>query len=82
MAEAMSAKCPVLTYKVNPDNILKNTGFCAEGNNKKLHLLFDKLLKNKKIRTTFGENGYKYIKENHQKDIIITKITKLLTKSE
>ncbi len=78
MAEAMATKCPVLSYKVNPDNILKNAGFCANGNIEKFYTSFKKLLENKKLRNKFGTNGYNYIKENHRTNIIIEKIIKLL----
>jgi len=79
MAEAMAAKCPVLSYTVNPDNILEGAGFCAARNTENFHSSFEKLLKSSKLRITLGTNGYNYIRKEHRKDIIIEKLTKILS---
>ena len=80
MAEAMQAKCPILSYNVNPDNILYKfeCGFCAEKNIEKFYSDFEKLLKNTEICKTFGKNGANYIAENHRKEQIIDSFKKLL----
>jgi glycosyltransferase involved in cell wall biosynthesis len=81
MAEAMIHKCAVLSYNVNPDNILNEyqCGFCANKNLNKFYSDFEDLLNNYELRQQFGENGAKYICENHQKDVIIESFKKLLS---
>ncbi len=78
MAEAMANKCPVLSYNVNPDNILKNAGFCANGSIEKFYKYFDEFLQNSKQRKEFGKNGYKYLKNNHNTSLIIDKFIKVI----
>ena len=80
MAEAMMAKCSILSYNVNPDNILNNyeCGFCANKNIKKFNSHFEKLNANNNLREKFGQNGANYIKENHQESNIISKFKILL----
>ena len=80
MAEAMQAECPILSYNVNPDNILNKyrCGFCADKNINKFYEDFEKLLKNPELSQETGKNGAKYIAENHQKNQIINNFKKLL----
>jgi len=80
MAEAVQAECAVLTYAVNPDNILNehNFGFCAENNIEKFYSGFEKLTENSELRKELGINGKKYIKEYHGKEKIIADFKKLL----
>lgn len=80
MAEAMAANCPILSYNVNPDNILHkfNFGFCVEKNTNKFWASFEKLRENSDLRKKMGENGSKYIKDFHQKEQIINIFKTLL----
>ena len=80
MAEAMQAKCPVLSYNVNPDNILNKfrCGYCAEKKIDDFYTYFDKFLKNPEIYREFGENGAKYIANHHEQNQIIDIFKKLL----
>ena len=73
MAEAMQAECPVLTYNVNPDNILHKfkSGYCADSEINKFYTDFETLNTDLPHRSELGKNGANYIKENHQKDVII-----------
>lgn len=79
MAEAMTAECPVLSYNVNPDDILNKykCGFCADKNINKFYNYFEKLNNDFELRKQFGQNGANYIKENHQKEQIIDNFKKL-----
>ena len=80
MAEAMIAKCPILSYNVNPDDILNKDkcGFCADKDIKRLHADFEILINDSELRMQLGKNGLNYIKENHQKNKIIDEFKKLL----
>ncbi len=80
MAEAMIAECPILSYNVNPDNILNDykCGFCSDKNIDELYTDFEKLNNDSELRKQFGKNGVKYIRENHQKEQIIKKFISLL----
>lgn len=80
MAEALLAKCPVLSFKVNPDNLLNNydCGYCADGNMERFNILFEELLNDSVLRKKMGENGAKYIIENHASESIIAEFKALL----
>ncbi|NOZ35167.1 MAG: glycosyltransferase family 4 protein [Chlorobi bacterium] len=80
MAEAMIAECPILSYNVNPDNILNDykCGFCTDKNIDKFYVDFEKLNSDFELRKQFGKNGLKYIRDNHQKEQIIKKFISLL----
>ena len=82
MAEAMQAECAVLTYAVNPDNILNeyNFGFCAGKNIDKFYRDFEKLLENSELRKEFGINGKKYIAEHHKKSRVVNDFKNILLK--
>jgi glycosyltransferase involved in cell wall biosynthesis len=75
MVESYLNKTPVVSTKVSGANdiIINNeTGFICELNDKKC--LVDKclkLLKNEKLAKSFGEKGYKYVKEKFNKDKLI-----------
>ncbi len=80
MAEAMQAGCPIISYNVNPDNILTKyeCGFCADKKIEQLFSDFEKLNHNPKLRKFLGQNAAQYIYENHQKEMIIKEFKKLL----
>ena len=70
--QAMQGKTPIISLNVNPDNFIDeyNCGiFC----NNNFDLLIEKtkeLLQNKNELRTKGENAFKYLKENHDINII------------
>ncbi|MCF6366605.1 MAG: glycosyltransferase [Bacteroidales bacterium] len=80
MAEAMINECPILSYNVNPDEILNKykSGFCAGKNLEMFYSYFEKLNANSDLRKQYGKNGAEYIKINHQKNIIIEEFKMLL----
>ena len=80
MAEAMMQECAILSYNVNPDNILNKykCGFCTDKNINTFYTNFEKLNNNFELRKSFGINGAKYILENHKKDVIINTFKNLL----
>lgn len=80
MAEAMQAKCTVLSYSVNPDNIINehNFGFCSDRNIEKFYSDFEKLNFDDNLRKTFGKNAVKYIIDKHNVKFIIEKFKQLL----
>jgi len=80
MAEAMANAVPVLSYKVNPDNIFERykIGYCAEGNKKKFFEQFEKMNNNKLLAEKMGNNGRIYIEKNHNKNKIVKKLAKIL----
>jgi glycosyltransferase involved in cell wall biosynthesis len=84
MAEAMQAACPVLSYKVNPDNILNDykCGFYAGGNLKKFFSDFDTLNTNPELRKMSGENGSIYIEKHHKFETNVHRFAKLLNSYE
>lgn len=83
MAEAMIAKCPILSFNVSPDKILEeyNCGLNANNRLEDFYLFFKNLNSNAELRTVLGENGANYIKENHQKNIITSKFKDLLNQA-
>ena len=80
MAEAMANKCAVLSYNVNPDNILLRykCGLFAKGDKKLFFQQFEELINNKILSQRFGNNGIFYIEKNHQSKLIIKKFTEVL----
>lgn len=80
MAEAMMAKCAILSFNVNPDNILQehNCGLFSEKDINKFSENFEKLIKNENLCKELGANGAEYIKKNHKKSMIIKQFEKLL----
>ena len=79
MAEAFANNCPVLSLKVNPDNIFteQNVGLCAEDDKNKFFLHFKELLIDDNLKNTLTRNAINYIKKNHDKNIIIQNFIKL-----
>ncbi|NPA45214.1 MAG: glycosyltransferase family 4 protein [Chlorobi bacterium] len=82
MAEAMIQECPILSYNVNPDNILEDykCGLCANKNSNLFFKQFDNLLNNDELRKTLGQNGRNYIKNEHGKNKIINTFKSLFDK--
>ena len=80
MAEAMQAECALLSYNVNPDNILNKYefGFCAEKNIDKFYAYFENLLENSELRKELGKNGKNHIAEYHQEKEIINVFKNLM----
>lgn len=79
MAEAMSHACPILSYKVNSDNIFEKyeIGLCAYGDVDKFYTDFQQLNSKVELMQKFGLNGLNYIKENHRKDVIMKKFIEI-----
>ena len=76
--EAWRNKTPIVSFGVDPDNTLKNyrTGFYSEtfeGMIRKIKLL----LNDKKTWKQFSENGYKYVKQNHNIEKIMKEYKEL-----
>lgn len=67
MMEAMAAKCPILSYKVNPDNIINEykLGYCADGDMGKMNEFFDEMRNNTELLNDLGDNSIKYLIQNH-----------------
>ena len=84
MAEAMINDCSILSYNVNPDNILENykCGLCANNDLDLFFSQFDTLLNNFELRKTFGQNGRNYIKKEHDKNKIINTFKSLFDKTQ
>ncbi len=80
LAEASQAECSILSFSVNPDNIINKYkfGFCAENDIEKFYSFFEKLISDDNLRKTFGKNAAKYILENHNSDKITEELKKLL----
>ena len=81
MAEAMQSRCPVLSYNVNPDNILHDHqfGLCAEKDMDKFYQDFEVLNSNEELRGEKGVNGMEYINTFHDKETIINQFKELLS---
>jgi glycosyltransferase involved in cell wall biosynthesis len=80
MLEAMLSKCPILSYKVNNDDIFGKfeIGLWANGNPEKLYSDFQRLIQDSELRKKLGQNGFDYLKQNHDKQQIINEFTKLI----
>ncbi len=80
MAEAIAGGCPVLSYNVNPDNIITtyNFGFCANNEIKNFYESFETLINNKKQCLEMAKNGQVYLQKNHNKNLVIEQFSKLL----
>lgn len=80
MAEAMMANCAILSYKVNPDNILTkyNCGLYSNGNIELFQSNLKTLLEEQSLCRKLGNNGAEYINNKHQEGKIINKFKDLL----
>jgi glycosyltransferase involved in cell wall biosynthesis len=67
MAEAMQSQCAVLSYNVNPDNILNdyNCGICADGDVNRFFEAFEYLNSNRDAAHNLGQNAADYIRNHH-----------------
>lgn len=75
---AWSHRTPVISLKVNPDNILEKhkMGFCS-GTMTQIIKDAKLLLKDNVLRKEMGRNGYEYVKKKHDSDMIIRQYIKL-----
>lgn len=73
MMEAMEASCPILSYEVNPENMinLHGLGYCANGSKEDFYYYFERLLRDENAAHKMGKNGLKYITKNHRADIVL-----------
>jgi glycosyltransferase involved in cell wall biosynthesis len=78
--QAGNGKTPVLSLNVNPDNFINeyNCGFFCENDFDKLVGYTKILIDNKKVWEEKSENIYKYIKENHDIQINVEQLTKMI----
>ena len=80
MMEAMSERCPVLSLNVNPDNIIGryNLGICADGDNERYAAEIDILRKDAAKCREYGNNGYEYLKSEHEAVSITAKLFEIV----
>lgn len=73
---------PIVSYKVNPDNFIteNNLGYCADGDLIKMIEQIKKILLDKNDWKVKSENAYRYVKENHDIDIVGKQWKKLIYK--
>jgi len=80
MLEAIANYCPILSYKVNNDNIFsdKKIGLCADANIDNFYNFFNILNDNFYLSPNFVENCIFYINKNHSIISILENFIKLL----
>jgi len=76
MLEALAHKCALLS-SVNPDGLTKKFGYLTRKDNFDKGLLW--LLENDRWKI-FGENGYKYVNQNHSLERIFKRLCSFLEK--
>lgn len=78
--QAAQAKTPIVSLNVNPDDFLNkyNCGIFCANNFEKMYLETKNLIQNKKETETKGENAFKYLKENHDINIIGKKFENII----
>ena len=66
--QAAKNKTPIISFKVNPDNILDKhqLGFCAQGKKQQLTRLLSKILSNKQLYQQCANHAYQYATTYHQ----------------
>jgi glycosyltransferase involved in cell wall biosynthesis len=74
MLEALAHKCAILS-SVNPDGLTERFGYWVKKDNFSEGLRW--LLENSRWRT-LGEEGYKYVKANHNIEKVISELVHLL----
>jgi glycosyltransferase involved in cell wall biosynthesis len=74
MLEALAHKCAILS-SVNPDRLTERFGYWARGNDFAEGLRW--LLENNRWEK-LGTKGYKYVRENHNLEVIINRLVNLL----
>jgi glycosyltransferase involved in cell wall biosynthesis len=75
--EALAHKCAILS-SVNPDGLTERFGYWVKKDNFSEGLRW--LLENNRWRT-LGEEGYKYVKANHNIEKVISELVHLLKRS-
>lgn len=60
-------RVPIISYKINPDNIIGRfrIGYCANGDLKQLEKHLRRVLTNERLRLRLGFNVYNYVRDNH-----------------
>ena len=81
MMEAMEYSCPILSLKVNPDNIIDEykLGFCAHDDIDKFYEYFYQLNSDNHLRKKMSTNAQEYLKINHGTEIILKKTIELVS---
>ncbi len=81
MMEAMAVGCPVLSYKVDPENIIRNfqLGYCSYAEKTMFFKAFEQLIDNEDKLNIMGKNARDYIMNNHSKEIEISKLVDLIS---
>jgi glycosyltransferase involved in cell wall biosynthesis len=74
MLEALAHKCAILS-SVNPDELTERFGYWARGNDFAEGLRY--LLESNRWEK-LGAKGYKYVRENHNLEVIIHRLVDLL----
>jgi glycosyltransferase involved in cell wall biosynthesis len=72
MAEAMQQRCAILSFIVNPDNIIseQKAGYFSNGSKDAFFDQFTKMKNEQTLLAEFGQNGHQYINHNHRKELI------------
>ncbi len=72
MAEAMQHRCAILSFMVNPDNIIseQKAGYFSNGSKDAFFDQFTKMKNEQTLLAEFGQNGHQYINHNHRKELI------------
>lgn len=77
--QAWFCHCPVLSYTVNPDNVLTDSsvGYCAEGEFNRMISFVKKFVSDSNLRSHFSESSYGHACRNHAKEIELPKLLKV-----
>ncbi len=80
--QAFINKTPIISLNVNPDKILteRNVGLYCAGDFNKLIKKIDLLLKDESLNVKLSTNGFKYVKENHNIQMVGSKWVKIIKK--
>ena len=80
MMEAMNGECPILSLKVNPDEIITkyNIGYVADDKVSTFYNYFSDLLNNENLMREMGKNGKNYLLKFHEKNNVITKFIEII----
>lgn len=76
--EAGVSKTPIISMKVNPDNIFDKCGLCSNDSYILLKDQLKRLLRDQSTRDTITSNMYKYTKTNHDINKNVVKLLKIL----
>lgn len=70
--QACLGSTPIVSYKVNPDNFIteNNLGYCADGDFIKMIEQIKKILLDNNDWEEKSKNAFRYVKENHDIDVI------------